>query len=136
MKLNFKRIEEPFVFELENEKGAKVLIDASEDIGGKNKSLTPMQLLAGSLAGCMSIDVVLILNKQKINPEHFSIEIQTQRREGQPSPFTGIHLKFNVSLDVPIEKLERAILLSKEKYCSVSLSLHPEITISHEIEYY
>lgn len=65
MKLYFKRIEEPFVFELENEKGTKVLIDASEDIGGKNKSLTPMQLLAGSLAGCMSIDVVLILNKQK-----------------------------------------------------------------------
>ena len=135
MKLYFKRIEEPFVFELENEKGTKVLIDASEDIGGKNKSLTPMQLLAGSFAGCMSIDVVLILNKQKINPEHFSIEIQTQRREGQPSPFTGIHLKFKVSSDVPEEKLERAILLSKEKYCSVSLSLHPEITISHEIEY-
>jgi len=135
MKLNFKRIEEPFVFELENEKGSKVLIDASEDIGGKNKSLTPMQLLAGSLAGCMSIDVVLILNKQKINPEHFSIEINTQRRAGQPSPFTGIHLKFNVSIDVPKEKLERAILLSKEKYCSVSLSLNPEISISHEISY-
>ena len=135
MKLNFKRIEEPFVFELENEKGSKVLIDASEDIGGKNKSLTPMQLLAGSLAGCMSIDVVLILNKQKINPEYFSIEIQTQRSAGQPSPFTGIHLKFNVSIDVPKEKLERAILLSKEKYCSVSLSLNPEISISHEISY-
>ncbi|HBW87097.1 MAG TPA: disulfide bond formation regulator [Crocinitomicaceae bacterium] len=135
MKLNFKRIEEPFVFELENEKGAKVLIDASEDIGGKNKSLTPMQLLAGSLAGCMSIDVILILNKQKINPQHFSIELLTERKVGQPSPFTGIHLKFKVSSDVPEEKLERAILLSKEKYCSVSLSLHPEITISHEIEY-
>ena len=83
---------------------------------------------------CLSVFEQL-LNKQKINPEHFCIEIQTQRKVGQPFPFTGIHLKFKVSSEVPIEKLERAILLSKEKYCSVFLSLHPEIIISHEIDY-
>ncbi|MEY4572978.1 MAG: hypothetical protein RLZ10_2248 [Bacteroidota bacterium] len=135
MKLQFKRIEEPYVFELNNQAGAKVLIDASEDIGGKNKSLTPMQLLAGSLAGCMSIDVLLILKKQKIEPKIFKLEIETTRKEGQPSPFSSIHLAFHVSNDILEEKLERAIHLSKEKYCSVSVSLHPDITITHSIHF-
>ena len=135
MKLNFTRIEEPYVFELSNERGNTILIDASEDMGGKNKNLTPMQLLAGSLAGCMSIDVVLILSKQKINPASFSISIEAQRKKGQPSPFSAIHLKFVVSKDVPEDKLERAIRLSKEKYCSVSLSLNKDILITHSIVY-
>jgi len=98
MKLQFERIEEPYVFELKNESGAKILIDASEDIGGKNKSLTPMQILAGSLAGCMSIDVLLILKKQKIEPRVFKISIETKRKEGQPSPFASIDLSFHVTI--------------------------------------
>jgi len=93
-----------------------------------------MQLLAGSLAGCMSIDIVLILQKQKINPKVYQIEIDAKRKEGTPSPFESIHLKFQVDGSVPLDKLERAILLSKEKYCSVSLSLNPNIKISHEIK--
>jgi putative redox protein len=135
MKLQFERIEEPYVFELTNDSGASIIIDASEDIGGKNKSLTPMQILAGSLAGCMSIDVLLILKKQKIEPREFKITIKTTRKEGHPSPFASIHLEFHVSSDIPEEKLERAIQLSKEKYCSVSVSLHPDITITHSIHF-
>lgn len=135
MKLQFDRIEEPYVFELKNESGASILIDASKDIGGKNKSLTPMQILAGSLAGCMSIDILLILKKQKVEPSEFKITIGTTRKEGQPSPFASIHLEFHVSADIPMEKLERAIQLSKEKYCSVSVSLHPDIVITYSIHY-
>ncbi|MFM7681821.1 MAG: OsmC family protein, partial [Bacteroidota bacterium] len=130
----FERKESPFVFEITNENGATALVDATPNIGGKNKGLTPMQLLAGSLAGCMSIDVISILNKQKIDPSYFAIEIQATKKEGQPSPFENIHLLFKVDTNVPKEKLEKAIILSKEKYCSVFFSLNPEIQVSYEIE--
>ena len=134
MKLYFDRKETPFVFEIKNESGSTALVDATPKIGGKNKGLTPMQLLAGSLAGCMSIDVISILNKQKIDPSHFSIEIQAMKKEGLPSPFEHIALIFKVSNEVPREKLEKAILLSKEKYCSVYFSLNKEISVTHSIE--
>ena len=49
-------------------------------------------------------------------------------------PFEAMHLIFSVDENVPTDKLERAILLSKEKYCSVSLSLNPMIKISHEVK--
>ena len=77
LKLNLK--EEPFVFEVKNEDGAICLMDGSPDIGGKNKGLRPMQLLASSIAGCASIDILLILRKQRIEPTHFSIDIETKR---------------------------------------------------------
>jgi putative redox protein len=134
MKIELNRIEEPYVFQLENETGAICTFDANASLGGKNKGLTPMQLLAGSLAGCMSIDIVLILQKQKINPKVYQIKIDAKRKEGTPAPVEAIHVRFSVDESVPLDKLERAILLSKEKYCSVSLSLNPSIIITHEIK--
>ena len=134
MKIELNRIEEPYVFQLKNETGAICTTDANEAIGGKNKGLTPMQLLAGSLAGCMSIDIILILQKQKINPFLYQVEIQSKRKEATPSPFESFHLVFKIDNSVPKEKLERAIILSKEKYCSVSVTLNPEIVITHEIQ--
>jgi putative redox protein len=136
MKLYFERKETPFVFEIKNESGATAVVDATPNIGGKNKGLTPMQLLAGSLAGCMSIDVISILNKQKIEPSYFAIEIQATKKEGQPSPFENIKLIFKVDKEVPHDKLEKAIILSKEKYCSVYFSLNKEILVTHSIEIY
>jgi putative redox protein len=136
MKLYFERKETPFVFEIKNENDATAVVDATPNIGGKNKGLTPMQLLAGSLAGCMSIDVISILNKQKIEPSYFAIEIQATKKEGQPSPFEQIKLLFKVDKEVPKDKLEKAISLSKEKYCSVYFSLNKDILVTHSIEIY
>ncbi len=134
MKIELNRLEEPYVFQLKNEAGATCMFDASAKLGGKNKGLTPMQLLAGSLAGCMSIDVILILQKQKINPKVYGVEIDAMQKAGTPSPFEAMHLIFTVDEHVPLEKMERAIQLSKEKYCSVSLSLNPNIKITHEVK--
>jgi putative redox protein len=133
MKLYFERKETPFVFEIKNESGATAVVDATTNIGGKNKGLTPMQLLAGSLAGCMSIDVISILNKQKIEPSYFAIEIQATKKESQPSSFENIKLIFKVDKEVPHDKLEKAIILSKEKYCSVYFSLNNEIVVTYEV---
>ena len=135
MSLELSRVEEPFVFELRNEEGVVCGIDASPSIGGKGKGFRPMELLAGSLAGCASIDVLLILKKQRIIPSHFTIKIETKRVDEIPSYFEEIKLIFEVNRDVPVEKLEKAIDLTLKKYCSVSASLKEEVKIIFEVKY-
>ena len=134
MSLKLNLLEEPFVFEVKNEDGATCIIDASPEIGGKNKGLRPMQLLASSLAGCASIDILLILRKQRIEPTHFSIEIETKRRDEVPAIYEEIKMIFSVNKEVIKEKLERAITLTIDKYCSVSSSLKEEVKVVFEIK--
>jgi putative redox protein len=133
MKLELNRIEKPYVFELENENGAICKMDSSKDIGGKNMGLTPMELLAGALAACISIDVLMILNKQHIEPKKYAVSVDATKKNSVPSPFEKIHLVFTINKEIDINKVQRAIQLSSNKYCSVKESLNPEIIITSEI---
>lgn len=135
MSLELKRVEEPFVFELKNDDGVIIGIDANPSIGGKNKGLRPMELLAGSVAGCASIDILLILKKKRIEPTHFSISIETKRADAVPAIFEEIKLIFHVNPEVPKDKLEKAIGLTLEKYCSVSASLKENISVIYEVKF-
>lgn len=134
MKLELNRIEEPFVLQLKNESGNTMCMDANPNIGGKEKGFRPMELLAGSVAGCATIDVLLILKKQKIEPVHYAVRIEASRQEVVPAIFEKIHLVFEFDDSVPKEKAERAIALTIEKYCSVSASLKEGILISFSVE--
>lgn len=133
MKLTLARIESPFVMELTNESGNSCVIDANPSIGGKGKGFRPMELLAGSLAGCASIDVLNILKKQRVELKSYSVKISAERTSGVPSPFERIHLYFEFGAQVDKDKLRRNIELTLEKYCSVSASLNEQIQISYEI---
>ena len=133
MKLELNRIEKPYVFELENESGTICKIDSSKDIGGKNKGLTPMELLAGALAACISIDVLMILNKQHIEPKKYVVSVDATKKNSVPSPFEKIHLVFSIDTEIDLLKVERAIQLSIDKYCSVKASLNHEIKLSYEV---
>ena len=135
MQLTLNLTESPFVLELCNEDGLVTTIDASPEIGGKNKGMRPMQLLAGSLAGCMSIDVLSILRKQRVEISQFSVQIIGNRKSAVPSSFETIELQFSVDAGVPLDKLENAIRLSHDKYCSVSASLHPSIQVITSVKY-
>lgn len=133
MKLKLTRVESPFVMELTNESHNICVIDANPSIGGKGKGFRPMELLAGSLAGCASIDVLNILKKQRIELKNYSVNISADRISGVPSPFEKIHLSFEFGANVDEEKLHRNIALTLEKYCSVSASLNEQIRINYEI---
>ncbi len=133
MKLQLNLSENPFVFKLNNESGAICTIDSSQDIGGKNKGLTPMQLLAGALAGCISIDTLMILKKQKIEPKKYTVHIDAFKKNSVPSPFEKIHLLFSIDAGIDLIKVNRAIKLSIDKYCSVKASLNQEIKISYDL---
>ena len=133
MKITLKRIETPYVLEATNEDGASVIMDAKPDIGGANKGMRPMQLMAASLAGCSSIDVLLILRKQKLEPEFYEVEIDASRVETHPQVFDHIHLTFKLK-GVPRDKAERAVDLSVNKYCSVSKMIDHAVKITSSVE--
>ncbi|MCR9173080.1 MAG: OsmC family protein [bacterium] len=133
MKLAFKRVEKPFHFEVENEAGAQLTIDAAKNIGGTDKGLRPMELVAAGVAGCIAIDLTLILEKQRIDSDKFNIEIEANRVEGTPSPFENIHLKFELAPEIDTNRLTKNIQLVIDKYCSVSASLKESIDITFEI---
>jgi putative redox protein len=133
MALLLKKIDDSFGMSVTNEKGLSILMDASSQLGGKGIGMLPMEVLACSLAGCVSVDVLLILRKQRMPLDHYNVEIHTKRSEGVPAPFEKIHLVFEFSDLVDPEKASRAVKLAKDKYCSVSASLNPAIEITYNI---
>ena len=135
MKLELKLIESPFVLEVKNEAGISIKMDATEKIGGKNKGMRPMEVLAGSLAGCMSIDVLLILQKQRQEVTFYEVNVDANRKDAVPAVFETIYLVFSFNPEVDLEKAAAAVKLSHEKYCSVSASLNPNIHIQTEVRH-
>lgn len=100
------------------------------------KGASPMELLLMGVAGCSSIDIVAILNKQKITFESLKIHVDGSRESASvPSLFTKIHATVCVTGGVKPEKIYRAANLSFTKYCSVSMTLAAtaEITFSVEV---
>jgi len=134
MKTTLTRIDNPYVFEFENEKGNKCLIDAAPGIGGTDKGFRPMELVGGAIAGCVAIDVIGILNKQRLDPSLFKISIESKRKEGIPSPFESILLIVEVDESIDKVKLDKNVKLVIEKYCSVVASLDKNIVIGHKIK--
>ena len=114
--------------------GQKLELDGSEDAGGQNQGARPMELVLAGLAGCSAIDVISILNKMRQSVTDCRIEVDGIRIDTIPAVFSDIHLTFLISgksLD-PV-KVERAVTLSVEKYCSVSKMLESTVKIFHEI---
>ncbi|MCT8335522.1 OsmC family protein [Leptospira sp. 85282-16] len=135
MHIKLSRIESPYVLEATNESGNSILIDASPEIGGKNSGPRPMELLIMGLAGCSSIDVLMILNKHRIEVKDYSVEVDADREKVEEANlFKNIHLKFKVKGDFKEEQVKRAIDLSLEKYCSVAKTLEKTAKITYEFE--
>lgn len=133
MSLELKRVEKPFSFALKDSKGNICMLDASESIGGNGMGFRPMELLAGSLAGCASIDIISILNKQKVEPELFEIEINYIRKEEIPSAFKSIELVIKIDDIIDRVKLKKNVELVLAKHCSVIASMDKSIEISYKI---
>ncbi len=90
---------------------------------------TPVQLLALSLAGCMAIDLVHILTRGRHPVTSLTTKLTGHRAEENPKRFTRIHLDFTLSGDMQPEHVERAIDLSREKYCSVWNTFRQDIEL-------
>ena len=107
---------------IENDKGHQVAIDNKSVENPQGAS--PMELLLMGVAGCSSIDIISILNKQKVAFDSLEIDVDGDRVDKPaPSLFTKIHATVRVTGNVKPEKIFRAAELSFTKYCSVSLTL-------------
>lgn len=104
--------------------GGELLVDGDSAAGP-----SPVQLLAFALAGCMAADLVHILTRSRVPPRGVQVTFTGERAEQDPRRFVRIGLRFEVSGDVPAEKIERALALSRERYCSVWHSLQPDIEL-------
>lgn len=136
MRITIDHIEDQHM-EAKNEEGGKIRLDGSRNIGGLEGGISPMQLLLAGIGGCSAIDIIGILEKQKQNLEDLKVEVDGDRQKKDTySEFTTIHLNFIFTGDLEAKKVERAINLSLDKYCSVSKTLEKtsEITHSYEIK--
>lgn len=109
---------------------AKIEVGANQ-FSGERSTFRPMELILAGLASCSAIDIENILRKQKIQFEDFHIEIFGTRADQIPAVFTKIDLKISITGDIPENKLQRAINLTTEKYCSVYKMLENEVKISY-----
>jgi len=135
MKIQIQRTDEAFQMEAQNELGKTILMDSSVKAGGKDSGLRPMELILSGLGGCSTIDILHILKKQRYEVEDIQITVEGQRAENQiPAVFIKINLHFQVMGKIPPSKVERAINLSLENYCSVSKMLVPNVEITSSFE--
>lgn len=122
-------------FEAETDSDHVVMMDAGEAVGGMNRGARPMELLLMGLGGCTSIDVMMMLNKSKQDVTDCKVEIEGERAHDIPAVFTKIHVHFIVSgRNIKANRVERAIKLSADKYCSASVMLGKTAEITHDYE--
>ncbi len=118
-----------------NVNGHEFMMDLDEQAGGQNLGPKPKPLLMASLAGCTGMDVISILKKMRIVPEYFNIRAEGSVTEEHPKHFTRIHLIYEFrGQNLPVEKLEKAVELSKERYCGVSETLKKSVLLTSEIK--
>jgi putative redox protein len=96
--------------------------------------MRPMELLLSAIASCAAMDVVSILTQQREPLADLEIHADGQRKDATPASFTEVHLRFVAHGGVNAHKLERAVSLAVEKYCSVAESLDPAIRLTHSAE--
>lgn len=134
VKIEIKRLNDAYHMEATNEEGATFQMDASPDMGGLNKGMRPMQVVLTALGGCSVIDVISILKKQKQDLKDIQVTVTGERENVAPSPYTEANVHFRLYGKLDEEKVQKAVSLAVEKYCSVAESLKPQTKITHSFE--
>ena len=118
-------------FDVENERGQRLVIDGSPELGGRDLGARPMEHVLFGLAGCAGMDVLHIIRKGRRELSRAVIEVDAVRADAVPAVFERIHLTFDLSGEgVSQEIAERAVNLSIERYCSVARMLQPHVEVT------
>jgi len=118
-----------------SDSGHAIVMDGPPEIGGENLGVRPMEMLLLGMAGCTMIDVVSTLNKMREDVVDCQTQVSADRAEEYPKVFTNIHVHFILSgKQLNPSKVDKAIKLSAEKYCSASIMIGKTATITHDYE--
>lgn len=118
-------------FRAENEAGRVTLLAGSDEVGPSTDGIRPMENVLASLASCSAVDVMLILQRMRHQVNDLRVSVKSERADAIPAVFTSIHVHFHVTGDFDQKKLDRAVDLSMEKYCSVAKMLSAAVAITH-----
>lgn len=134
MKARIKWVEN-VAFLGETESGHAVLMDGSPDAGGRNLGPRPMETVLIGTGACSAFDVIHILKKGREAVTDCVVELQAKRAPTDPKVFTHIHFHFIVTGNsLSQAKVERAIKLSAEVYCSASAMMAKTAEVTHDFE--
>ena len=95
---------------------------------------SPVQLLGFGLAGCMAMDVASILERGRLEVKGLKVHLEAARSGEHPKRVLAAELRFTIQGEIPPDRVERAIQLSRERYCSVWHSLNPDIELKTSFE--
>ncbi|HFC8517200.1 TPA: OsmC family protein [Neisseria weaveri] len=117
------------------ETGHSIIMEGMPADGNPKRGPSPMELLLLGVAGCSSIDVVMIAEKQRQNIKDCQATVTAKRADDTPRVFTEIHIHFKViGHDLKESAIEKAVQMSAEKYCSASIMLGKAAKVSHSFE--
>ncbi|MFO1058690.1 MAG: OsmC family protein [Dongiaceae bacterium] len=134
MKARVKLVE-GMLFVGEADSGHAVTMDAAPEAGGRNLGMRPTEMVLVGMGGCTAIDVMLILRRGRDPVTDCVVELSAERAPADPKVFTRIHVHYIVTgRGLAPAKVERAVQLSAEKYCSVSIMLGHVAEITHDFE--
>ena len=122
------------LFVAEGGSGHTITMDGAPDIGGRNLASRPMEVVLMGMGGCTAIDVVSMLRKQRQDIEGVEVSLSAERATEHPMVFTGVKLVYTVrGRKLNKALVERAVLLSDEKYCSATAMIKKSAKVSHEV---
>jgi putative redox protein len=134
MKARVKWIQD-VMFVGESGSGHSVVMDGAPEAGGRNLGIRPTEMVLLGLGGCTAFDVVLILKRGRENITDCVVELDAERAQTDPKIFTKIVMRYIVTgRGLDPKKVERAVQLSAEKYCTVSAMISKTAQIEHAIE--
>ncbi|MCU0418966.1 MAG: OsmC family protein [Cyclobacteriaceae bacterium] len=135
IKIELARVDNHFCMQATNEVGNTVVMDGAPADGGQNQGMRPMQVLLAAMGGCSAIDVVSILKKQRLELRDLKITLTGEREKDKvPALYTAVHAHFRLVGNIELEKAQKAVALSVEKYCSVAKTLEKTATITYSVE--
>lgn len=101
--------------------GHKIVLDAADAVGGEDRGPRPKPLMLTALAGCTGMDVISILKKMRVQPDGFNVSVEGDLTEEHPKQFYKMKVIYEFTgKNLPMEKLQKAVSLSEERYCGVS----------------
>lgn len=134
MKARIKWVENR-IFVGQSGTGHSIVLGSGGGPDGGSIAPSPMELVLIGLGGCSAFDVVHILEKGRERVEDCVVELDADRAETEPRVFTRVHLRYVVTgRGLDRAKVERAVQLSADKYCSASAMIAKTAEMTYEVE--
>jgi len=134
MKARVKWVQD-VMFVAESGSGHSVVIDGAPEAGGRNLGFRPMEMMLIGLGSCSAFDVLTILKRGREQVVDCVVELDGRRAETDPKVYTSVDLLYKITgRNLDRQKVERAVSLSAEKYCSASKMFCMTAKLTHRIE--